>query len=548
MRTFAVVAAVVTSFVVVTTLFAASSPSLAATSKSAGPVSLAPAAGARLISESQFTNTIVAMFGPDFSMPAAFAPVRREKGLVAVGSSSAFMTPGAFDGLDDMAAKIAAKAMEPTYRDLFLACRPAVATKPDPACAKQFIARTGRLLFRRALTQSEIESHAAIANKNAAMLNDFYAGIKDAMLSLMVAPDFLFIRENFVPRTDGTTTLTAYSKATRLSILLWDAYPDDELLAAAEDGSLDTERGLTRQVDRMLASPRVGSSVRALFSDMLQFDQFASLSKDPEIYPAFNGKVAADAREQTLKLLVDHLITNNLDYRDIFTTRKTYLTDDLGMIYGVPVSKPSGWVEYTFPEDSPRVGLMTNIGMLALYSHPGRSSPTRRGRALRELLLCQPVPDPPANVDFSGFQDPKSPAKTARERLIVHSTNPVCAGCHKITDPIGLGLENFDGAGQFRAEERGTDIDASGTLNGVNFTGGKELGRVLHDSPAVISCLVNRTSAYSLGRAMTDADSEWLKYLEGGFAQSGYRFRSLLRMIALNEAFYKVPAAVLAPQ
>src|SRR5690606_7737678 len=122
-----------------------------------------------------------------------------------------------------------------------------------------------------------------------------------------------------------------------------------------------------------------------------------------------------------------------------------------------------------FDENDPRAGLVSQVGFLAMASHPGRSSPTLRGQAIREHLLCQSVPEPPGDVDFTLFEDPDSSLKTARERLVAHANVPACAGCHKITDPIGLALENFDGAGQFRTTENGAPIDTSGELDGISF-------------------------------------------------------------------------------
>src|SRR6185369_16516725 len=130
------------------------------------------------------------------------------------------------------------------------------------------------------------------------------------------------------------------------------------------------------------------------------------------------------------------------------------------------------------------------ISFLAGHSHPGRSSATLRGKALREVLLCQTVPRPPANVDFSAIENPDPSLKTARDRLDFHRKNPVCAGCHKITDPMGLALENFDGSGQYRETEKGAPIDASGILDGKEFKNVAGLGQALHDSPAVPACLV----------------------------------------------------------
>src|SRR6185503_18624306 len=145
----------------------------------------------------------------------------------------------------------------------------------------------------------------------------------------------------------------------------------------------------------------------------------------------------------------------------------------------------------------------THVSFLASHAHPGRSSATRRGKALRELLLCQPVPLPPPNVDFSVLNDPTSPFKTARDRVNFHLQNPVCAGCHKITDPMGLALENFDGAGAYRAEEKGQEIDASGAFDGKPFTGAVGLGKALHDNPALTSCLVKRAYSYGSGSPTT---------------------------------------------
>jgi hypothetical protein len=188
------------------------------------------------------------------------------------------------------------------------------------------------------------------------------------------------------------------------------------------------------------------------------------------------------------------------------------------------------------------VGFLTQIAFLSMYAHPGRSSATKRGRALREALLCQKVPDPPPNVDFSLFEDPKTTFRTARDRLTAHRKNPVCAGCHKITDPIGLALENFDGAGQFRTEEKGAVIDSSGALDGNQFTDAVGLGKALHDHPALPTCLVSRFYAYALGGSPSTQDKEMLSYFEKRFAADGYRVPQLLKTIALSKVFEDVRA------
>jgi hypothetical protein len=201
------------------------------------------------------------------------------------------------------------------------------------------------------------------------------------------------------------------------------------------------------------------------------------------------------------------------------------------------VPAPPGWTRYELPADDARVGLLTQIAFLAAHAHPGRSSATLRGKALRELLLCQKVPRPPPNVDFSIIEDPKSTLHTARERLAAHRANPVCAGCHKLTDPIGLALEHFDGAGEYRATERGAAIDASGTLDGRNYSDAAGLALAVHDHPALPNCLVSRVYAYATGGAPAAANSDVLKYFDAQFAGQGYKVPALLRTIALSNAF-----------
>lgn len=153
--------------------------------------------------------------------------------------------------------------------------------------------------------------------------------------------------------------------------------------------------------------------------------------------------------------------------------------------------------------------------------------------------MCQRVPDPPPDVDFTEFNAPDSPNKTARQRLTAHATNPACAGCHRIIDPIGLTLENFDGAGQFRTAEAGDPIETDGDLDGTTFNNVSGVGQALYDNPAVSSCLVSRLAAYASGQAHSPNDP-WLSYLEKSFVADDYSVKSLLRRIATSRGFAAV--------
>jgi hypothetical protein len=215
------------------------------------------------------------------------------------------------------------------------------------------------------------------------------------------------------------------------------------------------------------------------------------------------------------------------------------------MLYQVPVGRLQGWEPYEFPASDPHVGIQSEISLLALNSHPGRSSVTLRGKAVRELLLCQKVPDPPANVDFTLVSDSSNPVyKTARQRVSAHSTDPSCSGCHKLMDPIGLSLENFDGAGQYRTTENGVAIDPSGELDGVAFKDPDQLGHALHDNPSLTTCLVNRAFAYAAGRAPTPAERPLIAFLDKRFADNKFRLKALLHDIATSDGFYAVRPAM----
>lgn len=513
-----------------------------------GPASAGGPPTIRRLTQEQYIAIIADMFGPDIKIGGRFDPDIREDGLLAVGTSHVSVTPSSLEQYDGMARGIAAQVVDEAHRAELVGCQPKSLKEPDADCAGRFLGEVGRQLYRRPMSDRELQGQVAAAAAATETLGDFYAGLETSLATMLEAPQFLFRKEatESDPDRPGERRLTAYAEASRLSFFLWNTAPDDELLAAAERGDLQTRKGLARQVDRLLAAPRLEAGMRAFFSDMLGFDRLGGLAKDPQIYPKFTPAVVSDAEEQTLRTIIDHLLVRKGDYRDLFTTRKTYLTPLLASVYRVPIDQPKGWSIYEFPDGDAHAGLVAEVSFLALHSHPGRSSSTLRGKAVREILLCEPVPSPPANVNFSIVQDTKNPQfRTARERLTAHRSDPTCAGCHKIIDPIGLSLENFDGMGEYRQQENGAAIDAGGELGSARFQGAPGLGRTLHDDPAATACLVNRIYAYGVGRKPGKGEGEWLAHLQKQFAEDGYRLQDLLRHIALSDAFYKiaVPAA-----
>jgi hypothetical protein len=493
-----------------------------------------------LLTTQQYANTIRHFFGPDIKVDVKFAPLARTDGLLIAGSAVAGVSDAQVEAYQRAASLVSAQVLAEGRRSTLLPCKPKSEQAADAACAAQFLGDVTRYLYRDPISKERLAAHVVYAGEAAEKLKDFYAGLQLALEGVLLGPNMLFIAQESKPdrRNPGQRRLDGYALATRLSLFLWNAAPDAALREAADRGDLNTQKGLAKVVDSMLASPRVEDGARAFFDDMFAFNDFETLSKDAAVYPHLVGEALSDSREQTLRTIVDHLLAKNADYRDLYTTRETFVSPALALVYGVPTTP--GWRRIEFAPEAHRGGILTHVSFLALHSHPTRTSPTLRGKALRELLLCQPVPMPPANVDFSAVENPKGDLRTTRERVNFHLENPVCAGCHKITDPMGLALENFDGSGKYRTVERDSAIDASGSLDGKAFANVDGLNQALHDHPALPKCLVRRAFGYGVGAAVPTSLNPIIDDLNKKFGEDGYRLRALFKQIVLHPSFTTV--------
>jgi len=515
--------------------------------KSASASSSVIKVSTRRVTESQYRNTIRDIFGPQIVVNARFEPEMREEGLLALGSPELLVSTSGLEQHFSLSQSIASQALDETNRAALVGCKPADPAKPDEACARAFIQKYGELLFRRPLTAAETSARLQSASLGATQTGDFYKGLELALASLLMAPEFLFRVESAEPdpAARGGRRLDAYTKAQRLSYLFWDASPDAELLAAAKSGALHTKAGLDQQIARLSASPKLQDGARAFFTDMLQLDHYDGLTKDPTTYPRFSQSVADAGKEQTLKTMVDLLVVKRRDYRDIFTSNETFINRDLAAIYDMPFPGKEPWAAITFPEQSGRAGILTQVSFLSLFSHPGASSPTKRGVKIHEIFMCEPTPEPPADVDFSKVQALEK--GTVRVRLLDHMENEGCASCHERSDPPGLSLEHFDSAGQLRTMENGALIDVSAELDGVKFVGAKGLATVMHDEPRIPGCLVRNVFAYGVGRLPDETEIGYLAEQQAAFVAGGHKFPALLSQIASTEQFFRVKMPEGAP-
>ena len=497
--------------------------------------------GLRRLTESQYRNSIADIFGPGILVQGRFEPDQRVGGLLAASGTTLSITPSGMEGYAKLADGIARQVVDEKNRAKLLPCAPKSATASDRDCAGQIIARYGLLLFRRPLTPEDLKARLDAADTATKLSGNFYTGIRYSLTTLLSAPEFLF-RPEIAVASGKDYTLDGYSRAARLSYMLWDTTPDKALLDAAGSGALDTDAGVKVQVSRLMASPRLETGMRTFFSDFLELDTLGTITKDPTIYPKFSDEIANSAREETLRTTIDLTLKNDGDFRDLFTTHKTFVNRSLAWIYDVPYNLDGAWMPYQFRDGDGRSGILTQVSMLSMFSHPGRSSPTKRGVALMDIFLCEPTPTPPANVDFSIVDGIANPSlKTVRDRLMAHATTPTCASCHTHSDPIGLSLEQFDSIGERRLKDDGRDIDVSAVIAGKHFEGAAGLGQYLHDNPKVSACFVRKLYAYGVGASSEDVERKQVQPFLDGFIAAGYRLPALLRAVATSPQFFGAP-------
>lgn len=498
-----------------------------------GPMSM------RRLTKAQYLSSIEAIFGEGVEFLPPTEVDTRVEGLSSLGANAATITPAGFERYEASARQVAGAALSEDRRGRFLDCAPSSPTSPDDACAAEFVDSVAPLVLRRALREGERDAYVALARASTRELGDFYEGLESILSSWLLSADFLFIQERAHPtdpEAGAGRSLTAETLASRLSYFLWNAGPDAELLRAATNGELDTEEGYRAQLQRLLSDEeRLERGIRAFFTDLYELDALASADKDTVSFPQYTMGVVEDAKEQTLRTIIDHLLTQRADYRDLFTTPRTFMTKNLGPLYGVPVVE--NWEHYEFPQGGPRAGILSHVSFLALNARSARSSAVLRGKFVLDSLLCTPIPPPPAEVSFEAVAPESGLGATARERLAEHRANPACATCHDLMDPIGLPFERFDAIGQYRTEEQGKTIETFGAIEGVEFDDISGFYDVLRNTPKLTACLVRKLYMHAVGRLYTASESAVLDALEADFADAQHDFVALMRGIALTHGF-----------
>lgn len=422
-------------------------------------------------------------------------------------------------------------------RQRIFSCYPANAGE-ESACARQILNRLASSAYRAPLEGSDPEVD---------FLYDFYrqgqqqggfeTGIERALAMLLINPRFLFRfehePEDIAP--GAVYRITEFDLASRLSFFLWSSIPDAELLELATQGQLSDADTLREQVQRMLDDPRSQSLIENFAGQWLQLRVLDDVAPEAS---EWDGNLRNSLRRET-ELLFGSVKDEDRSILDLLDADYTYVDERLARHYRLDDIKGSYFRKIDLPADSPRRGILGHGSLLTVTSVANRTSPVVRGAWILENLMGAPPPAPPAGVESNLDDESVADVSSLRERLEAHRSNPTCASCHSIMDPIGLALENFDLIGGWRTEDTGRPIDASGVLfDGTAINGPTELREALLErSESFVTAATEKLMTYALGRGVEYHDMPGIRSILREAAADDYRFSSLIYGIVTSVPF-----------
>jgi hypothetical protein len=505
---------------------------------SSGGESIAPEGvgvmGVRRLTVYEYDNALRDLLGDDARPGATLLPEDARTpfdNAFASQSASRVLVEAAETLAREAALRLAA---DPTRRDQVLGCIGAAPN--DDACMRELVTRFGRRALRRPLEAAEIDEIAALGLEVAATAQSFDAGALVVVRALLQDPEFLYRIERGTPTTDelgaALYELDAFEVATRMSFALWGSVPDDALLDDAAAGTLDTSDGRREVALRMLADPRAHAHAQRFHAAWLGYER---LPHDPELNTAM--------RHESDALVARIVFEQARPWIDLLLSHESRIDANLADIYGVAAPADAwAWVDVGVVA---RQGLLSHASFLSVASNALETSPVKRGKLVRERLMCSPIPPPPPDV--AADTPPEGLESECRsDRYAQHRVDPACAGCHALMDPVGFGLENYDRWGAYRdyeyvpeEEESNLDcpIDGAGELVGVGtFRGAPELSTLLVDTEVVQACVVQQAYTYAMGHTIDADDQPLVDALTTSFGSAG-RFHELLIELVAADAF-----------
>lgn len=402
--------------------------------------------------------------------------------------------------------------------------------------AKKSISSFAKRAWRRPVSQNEVDRLATIFEQMRSKGKSYLLSIREPIKAILVSPNFLFVVDA-EPKESGVQRLSPHQLAMRLSLFIWSSIPDDELLAAADSGLIYDEIEFRKQISRMLQDTKASAIGENFGLQWLGLRGFGEIKPDHEIFPEYDAELAKAMRYETVTFLTN-IFRENRSINELIDSNYTYLNGRLAKHYEIEADPQMPWQKYEW-KDKRRGGIITMASVLTTASYPRRTSPVLRGRWILEEVLGAAVPPPPPNVPALDESVAADNVKTLRQRLELHRTKSECASCHDRMDPLGFGLENFDGIGRWRDSDHGQPIDSQGTLpGGAKFNGPEELKKVILSRQGEFQRhFVRKLLGFALGRELNKFDGcivdECLKKLK----ENEYRASIVIEEIALSYPF-----------
>jgi hypothetical protein len=417
-----------------------------------------------------------------------------------------------------------------------LTCKP-VSANDELECARTILLRTARRAYRRPVTETERERLMAFYTGERDKGASFDAGIETALAFMLVSPQFLFRferePENLAP--GAVYRISDIELASRLSFFIWSSIPDDQLLELAVKGTLKNPAVLEQQVRRMLADPRARALGSNFASQWLYLRNLKSQVPDPDVFPDFDDNLRQGLQRET-EMLFESVVLEDRSAVDLLRADYTFVNERLARHYGIPNIYGNQFRRVPV-RDEYRKGLLGQGSILTITSYANRTSPVNRGKYVLTNILGTPPPPPPADVP--PLDEKPGKAVSMRDRMEQHRANPACSGCHKLMDPIGLALENFDGIGRWRTADNGTRINPSEVLSdGTHVDGPAALRQALVARPEqFVGTMTEGLLTYALGRGMGPEDMPVVRAILKGAARHEYRFSALVLGIVKSVPF-----------
>jgi hypothetical protein len=452
----------------------------------------------------------------------------------------------------------------PSRRRVFV-CKP-LKTAEEGGCARTILTTLARRAYRRPVTNADMEP--VMAQYQAGRARNFEAGIERGLRLILASPKFLFRTEAAPPATTraasariasariasaATTATTAAGAsqrvtdlelASRLSFFLWSSIPDEELLTAAARGTLSQPAVLEKQVRRMLRDSKSRALVDNFASQWLMLRNLKGHIPVPGDFPNFDNELRQAFRQET-ELFVASIVREDRSLVDLLNADYTYVNERLARHYGIPAVYGSHFRRVRLTGEERR-GLLGQGSILTVTSYPNRTSPVLRGKWILENILGTPPPPPPPDVVAQLAEEEVGEAQSVRARMEAHRRNPACASCHRVMDPLGFALENFDGIGEWRVKETGGAVDPGGQLaDGSKVDGPVALRKAILKRPELfVRTVTEKLMTYGLGRGVEYADRPMVRMIAGGAAAQDYRFSSIVLGIVRSTPFQMKKAAV----